>query len=124
MTKDRRLGRGLAALLGAALDEATGDADAREAVSVADVGIGDAAIAPEMAATTADSLVEAATPPNDPADQLLRLSVHEIDDNPFQPRRDFSEPEIASLAESLKEHDMLQTILVRRVGERHQLISG
>ncbi len=55
---------------------------------------------------------------------LLLLDVHEIDDNPFQPRRDFSEPEIASLAESLKEHDMLQPVLVRRVGERWQLISG
>jgi ParB family chromosome partitioning protein len=54
----------------------------------------------------------------------LYLNVYEIDDNPFQPRRDFSEPEIASLAESLREHDMLQPILVRRVGERFQLISG
>ena len=52
------------------------------------------------------------------------LSVYEIDDNPFQPRREFSESEIASLAESLKEHDMLQPVLVRRVGERWQLISG
>jgi ParB family chromosome partitioning protein len=55
---------------------------------------------------------------------LLSLNVYEIDDNPFQPRRDFSEPEIASLAESLKEHDMLQPVLVRRVGDRFQLISG
>jgi ParB family chromosome partitioning protein len=52
------------------------------------------------------------------------LNVYEIDDNPFQPRRDFSEPEIASLAESLKEHDMLQPILVRKRGDRYQLISG
>jgi ParB family chromosome partitioning protein len=55
---------------------------------------------------------------------LVHLSVAEIDDNPFQPRRDFSGSEIASLAESLKEHDMLQPVLVRRVGERYQLISG
>jgi ParB family chromosome partitioning protein len=55
---------------------------------------------------------------------LLLLSVYEIDDNPFQPRREFSESEIASLAESLKEHDMLQPVLVRRVGDRWQLISG
>jgi ParB family chromosome partitioning protein len=58
------------------------------------------------------------------ADALLRLSVYEIDDNPFQPRRDFGDSEIASLAESLKEHDMLQPVLVRRVGDRYQLISG
>jgi ParB family chromosome partitioning protein len=69
-------------------------------------------------------LLPAASSPADPSDALLRLNVYEIDDNPYQPRRDFSEPEIASLAESLKEHDMLQPILVRKVGERHQLISG
>lgn len=57
-------------------------------------------------------------------ESLLRLSVEEIDDNPFQPRRDFTEPEIVSLAESLKEHNMLQPVLVRRVGSRFQLISG
>jgi ParB family chromosome partitioning protein len=55
---------------------------------------------------------------------LLQLPVGEIEENPFQPRRDFSDVEIASLAESLKEHDMLQPILVRRVAGRYQLISG
>jgi ParB family chromosome partitioning protein len=54
----------------------------------------------------------------------LTLNVYDIDDNPFQPRREFNESEIASLAESLKQHDLLQPILVRRVGERYQLISG
>lgn len=51
-------------------------------------------------------------------------AVDEIQENPFQPRRDFSEAEIASLAESLKTHDMLQPLLVRRVEGRYQLISG
>jgi ParB family chromosome partitioning protein len=55
---------------------------------------------------------------------LIELNVYEIDDNPFQPRRDFGESEIASLAESLKQHDMLQPVLVRRIGDRYQLISG
>jgi ParB family chromosome partitioning protein len=55
---------------------------------------------------------------------LLQLPVGEIEENPFQPRRDFSDVEIASLAESLKAHDMLQPILVRRIGGRYQLISG
>jgi len=62
--------------------------------------------------------------PNGSQSNLLQLSVYEIDDNPFQPRREFNEPEIAALAESLKEHDMLQPILVRRQGDRYQLISG
>jgi ParB family chromosome partitioning protein len=55
---------------------------------------------------------------------IMQLRLEEIDGNPFQPRRDFTEPEIASLAESLKEHDLLQPVLVRRVGQRYQLISG
>jgi len=58
------------------------------------------------------------------AEDLLHLNVHDIDENPFQPRRDFDEQELSSLAESLKEHDMLQPVLVRRSGGRYQLISG
>jgi ParB family chromosome partitioning protein len=112
VTRDRRLGRGLAALLG--------------------TGEGDEAIAAPSASHTRVppphfSVVPAADPvlPAAPEGEvLLKLSVHEIDDNPYQPRREFSEPEIASLAESLKEHDMLQPILVRKVNDRFQLISG
>ena len=55
---------------------------------------------------------------------LLQLPVLDIEENPFQPRRVFSESEIASLSESLKEHDMLQPILVRMVAGKYQLISG
>ncbi len=55
---------------------------------------------------------------------LLQLPVLDIEENPFQPRRVFSESEIASLSESLKEHDMLQPILVRIVNDKYQLISG
>ena len=110
MSKDRRLGRGLAALLGAPLDD-TGEDLTRETA------------APRQP----HPLSEAAPPASDTNQSqggLIYLNVYEIDDNPFQPRRDFGESEIASLAESLKEHDMLQPILVRKVGDRHQLISG
>lgn len=54
----------------------------------------------------------------------LVLNVSEIDNNPFQPRRRFNESEIASLAESIREHEQLQPILVRVVDGRYQLISG
>jgi len=74
-------------------------------------------------ASTASLLAFQSTPPN-LTGGLLQLPLAEIEENPFQPRRDFSEPEIVSLAESLKEHDLLQPILVRRVNGRYQLISG
>ncbi len=111
MNKDRRLGRGLAALLG------TGNE-----------GVGDLG--------HAEGHMEDHDHPQDHAGHvpeshqqgeqqgIVLLNVYEIDDNPFQPRRDFGEAEIASLAESLKDHDMLQPVLVRRVSERFQLISG
>jgi len=54
----------------------------------------------------------------------LRLNVYEIDSNPFQPRRDFAEDEIQGLADSLKEHGLIQPLVVRRVDDRYQLIAG
>lgn len=111
MSKDRRLGRGLAALLGAPFDDyAPAEKNASNGSPLSEPQTQEAELSKEKA-------------PSAKAD-IIYLNVYEIDDNPFQPRRDFSEPEIASLAESLKEHDMLQPILVRRVGEQFQLISG
>jgi ParB family chromosome partitioning protein len=54
----------------------------------------------------------------------LEIATGLIDPNPFQPRRHFSDAELDSLAASIKEHQQLQPILVRKVGERYQLISG
>ncbi len=55
---------------------------------------------------------------------LLHLAVDRIDPNPFQPRRQFDSAEIAALAASVKQHGMLQPIIVRAVGDRYQLIAG
>ena len=122
MAKERRLGRGLAALLGenreGNMDVDTQPRDARTTST----------LAPSPPASAKPASTQTPTQPaqyDAPVEnELLMLGVHDIDDNPFQPRREFSEPEIVSLAESLKEHDMLQPVLVRRVGSRWQLISG
>ncbi|MBX6311997.1 MAG: ParB/RepB/Spo0J family partition protein [Isosphaeraceae bacterium] len=58
------------------------------------------------------------------AADLRHLPVDQIDPNPFQPRRQFDPAEIAALADSLRQHGMLQPILVRPVGDRYQLIAG
>src|SRR5881227_1413821 len=55
---------------------------------------------------------------------LVSIAVGQIDPNPFQPRRQFAPNEIASLADSLRQHGMLQPVLVRAVGLRYQLIAG
>jgi ParB family chromosome partitioning protein len=56
--------------------------------------------------------------------ELLHIPVDQIDPNPFQPRRQFDPVEIASLADSLRQHGMLQPVIVRPAGERYQLIAG
>ena len=58
------------------------------------------------------------------AAELLQIAVDQVDPNPFQPRRLFDPEEISSLADSLRQHGMLQPILVRSVGPRYQLIAG
>ncbi len=182
MTKDRRLGRGLAALLGSPLEE---DQIVDSTAVEADTGQGRASARPDKpagAAKTAKTTKTAkpalagasgsqaaspkapgakpagAKPAKQPsatnpsvrknvaqvtgsvplktpdtstgqqtagaAGNTLELSVYDVDNNPFQPRRKFNEEEIGALAESIREHQQLQPILVRRVGKRFQLISG
>jgi len=84
-----------------------------------------ASSASESATSTSQALPTPDTRlPTPAAGGLLQLPLADIEENPFQPRRDFSDAEIVSLAESLKEHDLLQPILVRLVAGRYQLISG
>jgi ParB family transcriptional regulator, chromosome partitioning protein len=122
VTKDRRLGRGLAALLGTPAEDSVAS-ETNEGGPVRAAARGEPAESRPQLRLHAASDEDSQTG-EEPEDRLLHLRVDEIDDNPFQPRRDFRHQEIASLAESLKTHEMLQPILVRRIGDRYQLISG
>lgn len=55
---------------------------------------------------------------------LLTCDVDAIAPNPYQPRRDFSENEMAELAESVKTQGILQPLLVRESGKGYELIAG
>ena len=121
MAKERRLGRGLAALLGEHRESEHHEAGYHEPQQEHVVEVA----APTPPPTDEDEGVLSNARFDAPAEnELIMLGVHDIDNNPYQPRREFSEPEIVSLAESLKEHDMLSPVIVRRVNERWQLISG
>ena len=118
--KKRRLGRGLEALLNPTPGAASPESDAFG-------NEGPAKILPmRTAPLPSNEDEESASTASDVPDiqDLVFLNVHEIERNPFQPRREFSEAELASLSESLKEHDMLQPILVREVESGYQIISG
>jgi len=118
VTKDRRLGRGLAALLGTPLDEVIAS---RNDQPTGQVGSSNQTTAVETVPLNADhqNPMQSSLGP-----RSMEIDVSMIDPNPFQPRRQFSDQELDSLAESIKEHQQLQPILVRRCEDRYQLISG
>jgi ParB family chromosome partitioning protein len=52
------------------------------------------------------------------------IAVDRIDPNPEQPRRRFEAEALARLAESIEQHGVLQPVVVRRAGDRYELLVG
>jgi len=105
VSKERRLGRGLEALLGRPL------------------GIDEPA-SPGVPVASYDSLPGEREPATSAKRETYLVDIGGVDANPFQPRRDFDENEIADLAKSLSDHGQLQPVVVRKIGSRFQLIAG
>lgn len=55
---------------------------------------------------------------------VVELELDDILPNRFQPRFRFPEQAITELAESIKEHGVIQPILVRRLGDKYEIIAG
>lgn len=53
-----------------------------------------------------------------------RVTVSQIKQNPFQPRKQFDSEELTQLSSSIKTHGILQPLVVRKVGNDFQLIAG
>lgn len=59
------------------------------------------------------------------AGAVATLPISVIEANPFQPRTEFKEEELLSLADSIRVHGIIQPITVRKVHvDRYQIISG
>jgi ParB family chromosome partitioning protein len=54
----------------------------------------------------------------------LEVQVHLIEPSPYQARRDIAPEQLAELAESIRSEGLLQPIVVRRHGDKFQLIAG
>ncbi len=59
-----------------------------------------------------------------PAAGLHDLLVGDIDPSPFQPRQNFEARPLEELARSLRAGGVLQPIIVRRMGDRYELVAG
>jgi ParB family chromosome partitioning protein len=69
-----------------------------------------------------DSLIPAVLP--EEGEEILHVSPGDIRPNPYQPRQIFDEAAIEELAASMKEHGVIQPLIVRRDGPGYQLVAG
>lgn len=56
--------------------------------------------------------------------RVVFVPAKAIQPNPLQPRKVFSEESLAELAESIRQHGILQPLSVRRIGTNYELIAG
>jgi len=52
------------------------------------------------------------------------LPIEDIAANPNQPRKSFEDNSLRELSESLKRSGVLQPVVVRKIGDKYQLIVG
>ncbi len=52
------------------------------------------------------------------------VAIDSIDPNPLQPRRTFQSERLSELAQSIRANGIIQPLVVRRVGDRYQLVAG
>jgi ParB family chromosome partitioning protein len=64
------------------------------------------------------------TPVAASAETQVEIPLDRIDRNPAQPRRVFDRTELEALATSIREHGVLQPVVVTRVDGRYRLIAG
>ncbi len=57
-------------------------------------------------------------------EEPLEIPVADIMPNALQPRRRFDDEKMQELVQSVKEHGVVQPVLVRRRGERYELVAG
>ncbi|MGH9375012.1 MAG: ParB/RepB/Spo0J family partition protein, partial [Terriglobia bacterium] len=59
-----------------------------------------------------------------PVSSLQQIPIDAIDPNPFQPRRTIAAERLKELADSILSSGVVQPIVVRKSGDRYQLIAG
>jgi ParB family chromosome partitioning protein len=104
-----RLGRGLGGLIAAAKPAAPTPSSA--------------ASTPHANATDHSTAAPAAAAPAG-APGYLEIGVHLIEPSPYQARREIPVEQLKELAESIRSEGLLQPIVVRKTGEKFQLIAG
>lgn len=70
------------------------------------------------------SLFDDSAPIPQDDDSVTSIKITQIDPNKNQPRRSFDKEKLAALAESVKEHGVIQPIILVKKGERYRIVAG
>ena len=57
-------------------------------------------------------------------DEIVKIPIDEIRSNPYQPRKTFNEESLAELCASIKEHGVVQPIIVKKSIKGYELVAG
>ncbi|MGZ7444728.1 ParB/RepB/Spo0J family partition protein [Paenibacillus sp. TH7-28] len=57
-------------------------------------------------------------------DKVIEIPLNQLRANPYQPRKTFDEEAIRELAESIRQHGVIQPIIVRSVLKGYEIIAG
>lgn len=60
----------------------------------------------------------------EPGDKVHQINLTEIVPSPLQPRKEFAPEPLQELVESIRQHGIIQPLIVRLVDGRHELIAG
>lgn len=78
-------------------------------------------VSPEKKAATKSATAQSAEDAGKTTDEL---SIDSIEPNPDQPRISFKKEDMDELSESIKRSGLLQPIVVRRLGDKYQIVAG
>ena len=56
--------------------------------------------------------------------EIFDISLKDLIPNRFQPREIFNDNELKELAESIKQHGVIQPIIVKKIGDKYEIIAG
>src|SRR2546423_5810975 len=60
----------------------------------------------------------------EPGEKIQQVDLATIVPSPLQPRKDFARDSLNELVESIRQHGIIQPLVVRDIGGRHELIAG
>lgn len=72
----------------------------------------------------ASQLAPSAPKPQATIETSSTIAIEQIDANPLQPRRVFQQERLAELAQSIRANGIIQPLVVRKAGDRYQLVAG